>query len=551
MEQQGLNGWLSAANANGIFYNAALYCRLSKDDDTIGESSSIQSQRMICERFCADNHIRIHDFYIDDGYSGANFNRPGYQRLIKEIESGNINCVIVKDLSRLGRDYIQTGYYTEIFFVSKQVRFVAINDGIDSLKADNDIAPFKNILNDMYVKDISRKVKSAKRQRMLQGMFIAGQAPYGYKQNPNNPNQLVIDEEAAENVRLIFRLALDGMGANAIATELTKRKIMIPSAYKALHGDTRFNHYCENRDENYRHTWCVQTIKSIIENMVYMGDMENGKVEVISYKTKERKKVPKSKRIIVKDAHEAIISRDDFERVQVLIKARQRPHKIYNNDNNVFRGLIFCGECGHRMTFSAKNIPAGRKRYMRCQVHYVRPDFCSKPHNVPFQELYEIVAKRLKEMFSKLIDENELVSTIGKHNSSAQKLDKLKAELTQIEKRQSALTGLVVKLFESHSAGLMDTSNYQHILEKYQNEQKSLSKMTMQYNNEIQSFSEVALNVQKLKDVAEEFLHCEELTKEMLNRLIERIVVGHKYEMDGETRQDIEIVYRFINTNIV
>lgn len=550
MEQHGYVNWLSAANVNGTFYNAGLYCRLSKDDDAAGDSTSIQTQKMLAEKFCADNQIRIQDFYIDDGYSGANFNRPGFIQLIKDIEAGKINCVIVKDLSRLGRDYIQTGYYTEIFFVSKRVRFIAINDNIDSIKADNDIAPFKNILNDMYIKDMSRKIKSAKRQRMQKGMFISGQAPYGYRKNPANINQLIIDDEAAEVVKLIFDLALGGMGANSIVRELTLRKIMIPSAYKALHGDTRFEHYCRDKEPSYKHTWCIQTVKSIIENMVYAGDMENGKVEVISYKTKERKKVPKNKRIVVRNTHEPIVEREVFERVQVLIKARQRPHKTYNNDNNVFRGLIFCAECGHRMTFTAKTIPAGRKRYMRCQVHYVRPDFCSKPHNIPFNKLYEIVQQNLKKLFASFMNGDEIIDAVQRKGEAGRRTERLIAEKARNEQRMATLTRLVVKLYEDHVSGILDSYNYQVVLNNYQQEQKALAARAEALDLELANQNDITANTAKLKEIALKFMACEELTKEMLNQLIEKIVVGEKRETDNGFEQEIHIVYRFINTTI-
>ena len=227
MEQQG-------------FYKAALYCRLSLDDGQAGDSTSIQTQKAMLEKFCREQGFIIHGYYVDDGYSGLNFNRPDFQRLLNDIDDKKINLVITKDLSRLGRDYIQTGYYTEVFFSDRNVRYIALNDNVDTIRQDNDIAPFKNILNDMYARDLSRKIKTAKRQMAFQGLYFSGQTPYGYIQDPTNKRRLIIDEEPAEVVKEIFRLAMTGMGSTKIAEELKARKITNPSTYKIKNGSTRY-----------------------------------------------------------------------------------------------------------------------------------------------------------------------------------------------------------------------------------------------------------------------------------------------------------------------
>jgi len=273
-------------------YKAGLYCRLSSDDGLTQDSSSILKHKMMLEKYCKENDLVVSDVYMDDGYSGLNYNRPSFNRLINDIESKKVNLVITKDLSRLGIDYIQTGYYTEVYFVSKGVRYIAINDNIDTLKDNNDIAPFKNILNDMYVKDLSRKVKSAKRERTYKGYFIAAQAPFGYKNDPDNINKLIIDEEAAEIVREICRLTLLGKGKIYIAKEYTKRKIITPVAYKLRNGDKRFERFKELKGKYFEYKWNYTTILNILKNIVYVGNMENGKYEVQNYKTKKRVKVP-------------------------------------------------------------------------------------------------------------------------------------------------------------------------------------------------------------------------------------------------------------------
>ena len=243
-------------------YVAGLYCRLSKDDDLRGESLSIGTQRAILLDYCEAQNIEVYKVYVDDGYSGLNFERPGFKEMLSDIDSGHINMVITKDLSRLGRDYIMTGYYSEIFFPMCDVRYVAVSDNFDSLKSDNDIAPFKNILNDMYAKDISRKIRNAKHQRAKQGLFISAQAPYGYMKDPNNKSKLAIDPEKAKNVRLIFDLALRGAGTPSIAKELQARKIAAPAAFKSGFAQSRCN------AEGNLCLWSATTVRTILKDRV-------------------------------------------------------------------------------------------------------------------------------------------------------------------------------------------------------------------------------------------------------------------------------------------
>lgn len=351
-------------------YNAALYCRLSKDDDgKMGESSSIQTQRDILENYCRQQRLLIHDFYVDDGYSGLNSQRPGFERMLGDIDAGKINLVITKDLSRLGRDYIQTGYYTEIYFANKQVRYIAINDGFDSNLDSNDIAPFRHILNDMYARDLSRKVKSAKRQRMENGYYISAQTPYGYKVNPGNRNQLIIDEDAAEVVRRIYSLSLAGYSAREIALNLSEAQILTPGAYKFKNGDTRFERHVHQQAEA---KWGRAIVQLILKDRVYMGDMENHKSEKVNYKLKKYVNVPKGQRIVVENTHEAIINRDDWNKVQQFVDARHKPP--HNNFENLFRGVVYCLDCGCKLNMQSPMKNGKRYHNYRCQEHYLYPE---------------------------------------------------------------------------------------------------------------------------------------------------------------------------------
>ena len=376
-------------------YRAAIYCRLSKDDDQNGESISIGTQRAILEDYCREQGYPIHKVYIDDGYSGTNFNRPGFQELLDDVERGAVNLVITKDLSRLGRDYIMTGYYSEIYFPSKGVRYIAVADNFDSLKNDNDIAPFKNILNDMYARDISRKIKNAKRQRAKNGLQRLAQPPYGYRMNPDTPSRLIIDPEPAEVVRLIFSLTLEGIGQIAITKELAARKIVAPSVYKHRQGDSRFSGYGPVTDgDPYR--WSSATIGSILRNPVYTGDLILLKTEVVNYKTGQSATVPDDQRVVIPNAHEPIISRETFAQAAKIRTEHRCPARMERE--NLFRGLLFCDCCGHPLTLSRKKLKDREVDIYLCTHHNRRPDECPKAHIIYHEVLYLYVLEQIRAL---------------------------------------------------------------------------------------------------------------------------------------------------------
>ena len=368
----------------------AIYCRLSKDDEKIGESVSIETQKMMLSQFCKENGFSIFDYYVDDGFSGLNFQRPGFQKLLADVEAGKIDTVITKDLSRLGRDYIQTGYYIDIYFKEHNVRYIAMNDSIDTVQDNNDIAPFKNILNDMYAHDLSRKVKAAKKQRAMKGYFISGQAPYGYKIDPENKNHLIIDYAVAPCVQRLFQLAEKGNTLRAIAETMTNEGILSPGAYKAKNGDTRFERYTKDNANK----WCVYTIIQILKDPVYIGNMVNHKDEVKNYKTKARRTVPREEWIIVENTHEPILPKELYDHVQEILDAKARPRRYHFE--NVLDGYVFCGECGHRMTQATKNRKNGRRYLLRCTNHFTHPEECKQNHAVFYDELIETVQLDLR-----------------------------------------------------------------------------------------------------------------------------------------------------------
>ena len=320
---------------------------------------------------------------MDDGFSGLNFNRPGFQKLLGDISRGLISTVITKDLSRLGRDYIQTGYYIDMYFKERNVRYIAVNDNVDTGQGDNDIVPFKNILNDMYAHDLSRKIKSAKRYRALKGLYISGQAPYGYMPDPKNRNHLVIDPGAALQVKKIFRLASEGKTLREIAAIMTAGHITTPGAYKAQHGDTRFARF------NNKVEWNYGTISQILRDHVYIGHMVNHKTEIKNYKTKQSQTVPYADRIVVENTHDPIISVELFNRVQAILLTRYKPHR--HVFDNILEGFVICGECGLNMTQATKKRKGGARYLLRCTNHFVHPDQCLHNHAIYYDELIDFV----------------------------------------------------------------------------------------------------------------------------------------------------------------
>jgi len=536
MEQQGFD--------NPV-YRAAIYCRLSADDGQAGDSSSIQTQKAIIERYCRENGFLIHDFYVDDGFSGLNFNRPSFGKMLEDINNRVVNMVITKDLSRLGRDYIQTGYYTEIYFNKKKIRYIAINDGYDSIKDDNDIAPFRHILNDMYARDLSRKVKSAKRQRMISGHYISSQAPFGYRPNPGNCNHLVVDEEAAEIVRTIFNMALHGLGAKRITTELTARKVMNPSAYKAKCGDTRFSRYNKGQDQNRIYDWCWATVQNIMRNRVYTGDIVNHKYEVANYKTKERIRIPKDQHIIVRGTHEAIVDHDDFDRVQNLMDMRFAPHHIKHE--NLFRSMLFCSDCNHRMTMAHKPRAQGKsKAYYRCTYHHKNPNDCPYTHAIAYDVLYAVVLDKIRQTSRMLSEDAQFIGLIEKAVSGNISALRLETQRLAYEARLNELSDLLLKLFEKNAKGLIDDTNYAVFSREYQTRQAEVTIRLTVANAELAKLSDIRESAEKLREVIREHHDTKALTPFILAKLIDRIIVGHKQTIEGKEQQEITVIWRFV-----
>ena len=515
-----------------VVYNVGLYCRLSLDDGNVGESGSIQTQKIILSKYAKDNNLNIYKIYVDDGYSGLNFNRPAFNEMLNDIESGKINMVITKDLSRLGRDYIQTGYYTEIYFQDHKVRYVALSDGIDTINQNNDIAPFKNILNDMYAKDLSRKVKLAKRSRALDGLFISAQTPFGYIKDPNNKNHLIVDEEAKDIVVKIYKLAKQGLGTYRIAKILNEEGVITPSRYKFLKGDTRFARFNNT-------IWRTETVKAILTDMVYCGHMENHKCEVSNYKTKKIVRVPDSEHIIVKNTHEAIISEEGFEIVNNMIKSRISPRKY--ESENLFKSIVYCAHCGNRMvlTHQTRNSNYVSQTY-KCHKHNRDIDLCPEPNTILYSELKQVVLMDLK-VLAKKINRETFIEDFLKRKKLSNKNSNTDKEITKLKNRKEALYQLIKKVYEDNQKGILDSEMTTRMINDYQKELKEIDNKLIKFNDEKEFNENIEGNLIKLREVVNQVMDFENPTVELIQSLISRIEIGYR-----RSPRKIKIYYRFI-----
>ena len=517
-----------------VSYNAAIYCRLSKDDEQAGESVSIETQKMMLLDYCRENGYEIYDIYVDDGFSGLNFNRPAFIRLLNDIDNGKVNLVITKDLSRLGRDYIQTGYFTDVYFNKKRVRYIAVNDSIDTLYNDNDIAPFKNILNDMYAKDLSKKVKLAKRQRAMKGYNMSAQPPFGYKQDPNNRNHLIIDDEAAEIVKTIFDLAEQGNSYLSISRKLTELKIINPSAYKVKNGDTRFIRYL-NKDDAFT-TWSYQTVRTILLDSVYKGDMVNHKTEIINYKTKESVLIPREEYIIVPNRHEAIIDGEKFEKIQKILQSRR--YEKSHNYENIFKGRVYCAECGTPMTLIAQKTKTGEKRPLfKCFNHYNNPEQCKHYHVVLYNDLYDAILERVKVLFNEFKDSQAFGNLVLK--VMQQRKDELAAEEKEkIFKELASVKKTISDIRKTSENFMSDIAVLETLLIKQRELTQSLARIECGENN-----YEVDKN--EVKKLLHDFLNIQALDENLVSKLIKKIEVGEAVVTEDGPKRDITITYSF------
>ena len=523
---------------------AALYCRLSVDDGRMGESVSIGSQKLLLEQYCKDHAIDNYEVYDDNGYSGTNFNRPGFLRMYEDIKKGLINMVLVKDQSRFGRSYIEVGMYVEKFN-ELGVRFIAVSDNYDSVKNENDMMfPMRNVLNDYYAREASIKTKTAKKAKAKAGQFIGSKPPFGYKLDPNDRHHLVIDEPAAETVRRIFRMAAQGIGYNKTAKIFREEKTLTPIAYFNLHNPDYFKSDYWRREFD----WHVTSIRVILENEVYLGKLVYGKQKTRSMKSKKKVKCPREEWIIVENCHEPIISQELWDSAHRMMSVKRRATKT--GEFQIFAGHLYCADCGHALTYSQKKRKDGTYHgAYSCWLYKTHgKEYCAS-HYINYDTIYDIVLKdirRVLKSYRKNKDEFRAFLNNKCSGISSQRIAQLKNELKKSQSRIEELNHLLNKLYEDNALGKLPDDRYAQMTKSFEEEQAELKKSIPELTYEITTLKARSDAADKFTKVIDSYTDIKELNADILNELIDKIVVHHKEKLYGKTYQQVEIYYRFV-----
>ena len=530
-------------------YNTALYMRLSRDDENYGDSVSIETQRTILRQFAKENQLHVMDEYIDDGWSGTNFERPNFKRMMDDVELGKINCIVTKDLSRFGREHVMMDYYLEFVFPEKKVRYIAVSDNEDTEKGLSDFVPFKNLFNEWFAKDTSRKVKTALHAKFAAGQHICTYAPIGYKKHSEVKNLLEIDEETRWIVEKIFDLACRGAGAAKITNILIDEQI--PTAgWLNYTRYGKFAHIYAEAPEEKRYAWTISQVKCILKDEIYIGNPVHGKQTNISYKNKKKIRKPQEEWFRVENTHAAIISKDVFDQVQEQIASRRR--KQQDGTTQIFAGLLKCADCGWAMSFGTNKQNTKPYSYFNCTSYrqFGKKHATCTAHYIRYDTLYTYVHARLMYWWQQAqADEAKLTERIlkaGDRENDAQTKART-ASLTRAEKRKEELDRLFSKLYEDWASERITEYNFNTLSKKYQTEQEELlvkiDKLTAELSAEQQSVIDAEKWIASIKKCARPT----ELTADLLNSLIEKIVIHEgKDSQNGMKAQPIEIYYRFI-----
>ncbi len=528
----------------------ALYCRLSKDDLNVGDSDSIVHQRAILEKYAEDNcfpNIRV---FVDDGYSGVSFDRPGFQEMYKLIEAGKVGIVITKDLSRLGRNYIEVGNYTEFIFPRYGVRYIAINDNYDSLFSDNnELAPFKNLFNEWYARDTSKKIRAVFKAKAERGERLGTTIPYGYRRDPNSGKEcrLLINEETAPVVKMIFAMCAEGIGPSNISKALEERKILKPTMYRFM----REGKYGTHTDTENPYKWNERTIADILDNEIYLGHTINCRTRIASFKDKRTIKVPKEEQLRFENTHEAIIDQETWDIVRKVREGRIRKTRM--GEINKYSGLIYCADCGKKHYF-VRGKTVKRENYNFICGNYrkhVGEEKCT-PHSIREVVLDEIVLEEInKALYYARNNTKEFTDYISKKTSSQyrKELNSKTAELSKAEKRIVELKSLFKRLYEDNVLGRISDEQYRMLSADYNDEQKELEASIPKLQKEIDTLKNECTNVQKLLDIVRKYVCVQELTPEVLRTFISKIVVHEREKKHSQTSpQQIDIYFRYIGT---
>ncbi len=516
----------------------ALYCRLSNDDDLQGESNSITNQKAILKKYADENGLGNTQFYVDDGFSGTNFNRPDFMRMMEDVKSGKISTIITKDLSRFGRDYLMTGQYIEMILPDYDVRYIAINDNVDTLRSENEMMVFKNVFNDWYARDCSKKIKAVFKAKGQSGKPL-GKPPYGYKKSETDKNVWLVDEEVAEIVRRVFQMCIDGYGPAQIAKALRNDSILIPTAYEQAKGKGGTRPF---RNPTY---WGEQTINKMLDRIEYAGHTANFKTQKKSYKNKKKIDNPKSEWQIFENTHPAIISQHDFDLVQELRKNKRRIQKC--EEVNPFSGMVYCADCGKKMYLCrAKSINTDQE-HLKCGTYAKRKDECSA-HFIRTVVLEELVLSELRKITTYVREHEEEFVELAMQNSAQKQSAELKAakkRLAQSEKRVSELDKLFTRLYEDNVIGKISDERFEMMSKNYEAEQKELRQIIPELSQFIEAREQKNADTAQFIGIVRKYSEIPKLTPEIMHEFIEKIVVYAPDKSSGHRTQQIDICFRF------
>ena len=506
-------------------YHVALYIRLSKEDESEGPSQSVTNQQSLLDDFVKKHRLSVYDTYIDDGFSGTNFDRPAFQRMIADIEAKKVNMVITKDLSRLGRDYIMTGHYMERYFPEKRVRYISLLDGIDTgiESSANDITPFRAIMNDMYAKDISKKIKSVKRDKQRKGQFIGGKPMYGYKMHPTEKNKIVIDEEVAPVVRRIFAMALDGMSCRKIAATLNEEGIPTPATYANLP---------VGNPGPYTGLWSSERISDMLQNETYIGNMVQGRMVKVNYKSKKCLRQPREKWVIVENTHEPLVDRETFQKVRLLVESRK--HTRSRTYDFLLKGLIFCHECGYPLaTLNRKNAAGEERLFFVCRTYqrFTKAGVCTC-HSIKEQTVTEAVLAKVREVCQTYLSADELLPMAQKAVEDARAADSTETEIQALRNRIDTMTANLDRMYMDKLSGILGEDDFQRIYLKVKADRSKLEDQLKELEKKKESPAKAE---DEAKALVHRFIDSAYASRELLVSLIERI----------ELREDKQLYIKF------
>ncbi len=509
---------INLLNKNQI-YNVGMYLRISREDEEkySEQSESIINQKDFLTRIIIENGWNLVDIYCDDGYTGTNFNRPAFQRMVKDIEAGRINTVITKDLSRLGRDYIETGHYIEKYFPSRNIRYIAVNDGIDtySNSSSNDLSPFRSVINDMYAKDISKKVRTVMDSKRKNGLFIGAFAPYGYLKDPNEKGKLVINPETAPIVRRIYEMYIDGHGYTYIANALNSENIPNPTSYKQ--SITAFRN-----PRSKLGLWTHETIKVILGNPTYSGNLTQRKLSKVNYKLKQLKNLPREAWISVENTHEPVIDKDIFNQVQSMIKRNSDLECISRKQLHLLSGIIFCGDCGEKMTFA--NTPRG-KTYCICSKYkrFNKLNLCTR-HSILEEKLESYVLQDLRKISKAFLNKDKCIAIANK-GKVVSKSEALLIEENKIQTRLNDIKRIIKNLYEDKIRGIIIENDFLELSQGFNSEREQLNSKLAAITRKKQLISCPDSESNELMGLIKNFTEFKNVNKAILVKLIDSIQI--------------------------